>query len=120
FVTHLFLFGGKTVRVSVVDPGLPAGTHHSRAITPEHGVPWSWEFTDLREDYLIPEAAGSAAIQIFQALYAAAAHVASVRGPYLKPLRGVWAPGVDWSCGACYYWEAGILLSTGLHKSDAV
>lgn len=123
FVTHLFLFGGETVRVSVVDPELPAGSYPPTAITPEDGVPWSWEFTDIREDYLIPEDAGSAAIQIFQALYAAAAHVASVRGPFLDPpLRGVWAPGVDWSCGACYYWEGGILLSGGayeVYKSDA-
>lgn len=56
------------------------------------------------------------------ALYAAAAHVASVRGPFLLPLRAYWAPGVDGSCVACYNWERGLLLSSGgeeVYESDA-
>lgn len=120
FLARTSLLGGDTAQISVVDPGLPAGMNPVMEF--DSAEPWSWTFENVRnEEFVIRVEDGSGAIQAFQGMYASVLHVASLRGPFVPSLRGIWAPGVDFSCGACYAHGWGVYLSGGndeTHRSD--
>lgn len=123
FVAQARLMGRETAMVAAVDPDLPPGMHEAPGL--EGGTPWAWSFKaeESEEDLVISVEMGSGAVQAFQALYATVSHVASIQGPNLPPLLAFWAPGVDFSCGACFANTYGILLSGGefqAHRSDSV
>jgi hypothetical protein len=120
------LVGGESTLVGVIDPDLPPAMYRTGA-TGSQPAWWAWTFIDARaEEIVIRESAGSGAVQVFRNLLLAAGKNAAHGGLLLPSIMSVFAPGVDFDCGACFGSDDGqgwVFVSGGdfpADKSDAV
>lgn len=120
------LVGTDGVSFSVGNPELEPGMYPPTL--GEDAVPsWHWEFADVKKDvHVIRKEHGSGAIQVFQAIRRSVEHLAGHLGVSLPSVSGWYHPGVDFTCGACFYpaqSSGNIFVSAGdfpAYRSDAI